>query len=204
EKNAWAITSRGETYRLMGNHETALADFNRAIELDEKNVWAIASRGETYQLMGNYETALANFNRAIDLDEQDDWAIALRGRTYMQMENYEAALTDLNRAIELEPGGDNYLCLRGITKLLMGQTEEAKEDIAQAISLARQNYEADSQNWENTTHLFIYHLIAGEVAEAERLYSETLTSGVPAHTLRKAVTDLNELLRLLPDDEETK
>ena len=32
--NAWAIASRGETYRLMGRYDEALADFNRAIELD--------------------------------------------------------------------------------------------------------------------------------------------------------------------------
>jgi hypothetical protein len=32
----------------MGQYESALADFTRAIELDEKSAWAIASRGETY------------------------------------------------------------------------------------------------------------------------------------------------------------
>ena len=36
---------RGETYRLTGRYEEALADFTRAIELDPGDAWAIASRG---------------------------------------------------------------------------------------------------------------------------------------------------------------
>ena len=45
---AWAITSRGETYRLMERYDEALTDLNRAIELDPDHAWAIASRGHTY------------------------------------------------------------------------------------------------------------------------------------------------------------
>ena len=33
-QHAWAISHRGETYRLMGRYDEALADLNRAIELD--------------------------------------------------------------------------------------------------------------------------------------------------------------------------
>ena len=47
QKYAWAIAYRGETYRLKGDHEQALADFDHAIGVDEQDAWAIASRGET-------------------------------------------------------------------------------------------------------------------------------------------------------------
>ena len=73
----------------MGKYEQALADFDRAIDLDEKMAWAIAERGETYRLMEKYELALADFDRAIDLDEKMAWAIASRGETYRLMEKYE-------------------------------------------------------------------------------------------------------------------
>ena len=36
----------------MGRYEEALADFNRAIELDPDDAWAIGSRGQTYQADG--------------------------------------------------------------------------------------------------------------------------------------------------------
>ena len=38
----------------MGRYDEALADFNRAIELDPGNAWDIIGRGETYRLMGRY------------------------------------------------------------------------------------------------------------------------------------------------------
>ena len=44
-----AIASRGQTYRLMGRYDEALADLSRAIELDPGYAWAIAGRGQTYR-----------------------------------------------------------------------------------------------------------------------------------------------------------
>ncbi len=86
----------------MERYEEALADFDRAIALDEKIAWAIAQRGVTYQLMKRYEEALADFDRAIALNEKMDWAIASRGETYQLMERYEEALADFDRAIALD------------------------------------------------------------------------------------------------------
>jgi regulator of sirC expression with transglutaminase-like and TPR domain len=40
----------------------ALADFNRAIELDPDDRWAIGRRGEIYREMDRYGEALADFS----------------------------------------------------------------------------------------------------------------------------------------------
>ncbi len=66
----------------MGKYPEALADFNRAIELDERYALAIASRGQTYRLMGKYPEALVDFDKAIELNGKYTWAIAKRGETY--------------------------------------------------------------------------------------------------------------------------
>src|SRR5262249_49891510 len=62
---------RGYWHRNAGNNDEAVADFNRASELDEKYRWAIVGRGITHRLVGKYEEALSVFNRAIELDEED-------------------------------------------------------------------------------------------------------------------------------------
>ena len=67
----------------MRRYEEALADFNRAIALDENLDWAIAKRGETYRLMERYEEALADFNRAIALDEKAAWCRYQQGLVYL-------------------------------------------------------------------------------------------------------------------------
>jgi tetratricopeptide (TPR) repeat protein len=59
---------RGETYRLMGRYDEAIAGYTRAIDLDTTRAWVVAERGETYQLMERCDEAIADFNRAIDLD----------------------------------------------------------------------------------------------------------------------------------------
>ena len=64
----------------MGRYDEALADLNRAIELDPSRDWIIADRGETYRAMGRYDEALADFNRAIELDPSDAEVIAAAAR----------------------------------------------------------------------------------------------------------------------------
>jgi tetratricopeptide (TPR) repeat protein len=60
----YVFAFRGESYGQTGRYEEALADFERAIALDEKDSWTIARRGEIYRLMGRYDKALADFDRA--------------------------------------------------------------------------------------------------------------------------------------------
>jgi tetratricopeptide (TPR) repeat protein len=52
---AWAIARRGETYREMERYDDALADFNRAIELDPGDDDYAATRDEICQLMSKDE-----------------------------------------------------------------------------------------------------------------------------------------------------
>ena len=127
-RRAWA-------FNRMKKHEEALADFNRAIELDEKDKWAIANRGETYRLMEKYEEALIDFNRAIELDEKYAWAIAVRGLTYSLMGKYDEALADSTRAIELDEKDQWTIASRGETYRLMEKYEEALGDFNRAIEL---------------------------------------------------------------------
>jgi len=62
----------------MKRYDDALADLNRAIELNPEYAWAIAHRGRTYQAMKRYDDALADLNRAIELDPSDDDYAATR------------------------------------------------------------------------------------------------------------------------------
>ena len=68
-----------------GHYDQALADYDRAIELDAANTWAFLGRGDTYQAMGRYDQALADYDRAIELDATFSGAIANRGATYQAM-----------------------------------------------------------------------------------------------------------------------
>jgi tetratricopeptide (TPR) repeat protein len=64
----------------MGRYDDALADFDRALELDPGAAWTVASRGLTYQAMGRYDDALADFDRALELDPNLTNVIGHRAR----------------------------------------------------------------------------------------------------------------------------
>jgi tetratricopeptide (TPR) repeat protein len=79
----------------------ALADFNRAVELDPDYVWAFASRGDTYRQMKQYDQALADLNQAVELNPGEYWAIGRRGRTYWEMGRYGKALAAIKCVFKL-------------------------------------------------------------------------------------------------------
>jgi len=58
----------GQDYWLMDCVDEALAEFNRAIELDPSDASYYAARGQAYQAMGRNEEALADYDRAVELD----------------------------------------------------------------------------------------------------------------------------------------
>ena len=98
---AVAHEQRGETYRLMGRHEEALADFSRAIELAPDRTWVITSRGDTYRQMGRYAEALADLSRAVELDPADDWNHYSLSLVHICRSEPEEAGSHLKAAIDL-------------------------------------------------------------------------------------------------------
>ncbi len=54
----WAYGRRGECYRMIDDYELAIADLDRAIELDPENDYAYTSRGQTYRKTGDFLKAL--------------------------------------------------------------------------------------------------------------------------------------------------
>ena len=100
-----ALAQQGESYRLRGDFEAALASFNKAVALNPNYYWAIAHRGQTYHQLKHYREAITDLSQAIALNPNYTWAIAHRGVTYRFMGEayYSMALADLDRAIELNP-----------------------------------------------------------------------------------------------------
>jgi tetratricopeptide (TPR) repeat protein len=101
KSHSTALTWRGLIYQSMEQYEEALADCNRAIELDSDNDWAITGRGETYQSMGRYEAALADCNRAIELSSENDWRFYNRAIIYLALNRNNEAKADFEKAIQL-------------------------------------------------------------------------------------------------------
>jgi tetratricopeptide (TPR) repeat protein len=168
-----ALEERGETHRLSDRNDAALADFNRALELDPDDAWALGSRGQVYLVMQRYDEALADFGRAAELKPSYRWVASWRGFTYLVMRRYDDALADFNRALELDPDDAWTLDSRGRVYMALKRYDEALADFSRALELDPDD--ASIVAWRGET----YRLM-------ER-YDE-------------AVADLNRALELNPDD----
>ena len=196
-----AIVNRGRVYRVLERYDEALTDFNRALELQPDDAWSYAGRAESYWVIGNYDQAVTDFDRALELDSTLDWAVARRGMTHRQRGEYEAALADFDKAVELNPDSNWYYYLRAITWRIVDPQSPWRDGLNQAIFLAAATRQAKPADLQNLFNLALYFMAQGDEAAAEALYCEALDQQPAAPTLREAINDLDEYLRLFPTDE---
>jgi tetratricopeptide (TPR) repeat protein len=130
-----ALRERGNSHRLAGRYDQALADLNRITEIDASYAPAVASRGLMHHTMDQYDEALADFDRAISMEPGYAWAFSNRGRVYWTLGRYDDAIADFTRAIELNPRYAKALGSRGLGYLAMARYDEALEDLDRAIGI---------------------------------------------------------------------
>ncbi len=77
-----AYNVRGSVFAESGHSEQALADFNKAINLDANYAQAYANRGLLYRQAGKLDLALADYNKALAIDGSYAPAYLGRGMVY--------------------------------------------------------------------------------------------------------------------------
>ncbi|CCI05475.1 tetratricopeptide repeat protein [Microcystis aeruginosa] len=97
---AWYY-NRGILYYNQQKYKLALADFNKAIDLNRNFAKAYENRGNLYRRQQKYELALADYNKAIELNRNYAEAYVNRGALYYDLGKYELALADFSKAIEI-------------------------------------------------------------------------------------------------------
>ncbi|MFF2626022.1 tetratricopeptide repeat protein [Kitasatospora griseola] len=126
---------RGIGHHGAARHDSALADFERAVALDPDRPEALHSRARSLIVTGRHEDALADLDRAIELAPDAPAVLATRGDTRRVMRRHQEALTDLDRAIELDPGHSWAVGARAELFRELGRHEEALSEFARAVEL---------------------------------------------------------------------
>ena len=118
----------GEAYLNEGDWETALDEFNQAIQIDPEYAEAYSSRGLIQEFLGNFEAAIEDYDQAIALDPQNAEAYYNRGNTWFVLGEYEVAIEDYSMVIALDPQSSDAYYNRGIAHDIRGRYEMAIED----------------------------------------------------------------------------
>lgn len=101
---------KGTLASAYGDEKTAIAQFQKAIEMDPKRGDAYFHQGISYGEMGNYPKAISALSRAIELDPQKGAYYYGRGRVYLMSGESEKAIIDFKHAAALgNPDARRYL-----------------------------------------------------------------------------------------------
>ena len=93
-----AYIIRGVAYRRQDNFSLALADLDKAIELNSDNANAYVIRGDAYFGKGDFNLAIEDYEKAIELNSDDAEAYYNLGLVWMQRQNWQEAKLNLTVA----------------------------------------------------------------------------------------------------------
>lgn len=135
---AIAYSHRCNAYRLKKDFDRALADCDRATELDPTNVLAYDHRASVYRYNGDYDKAIEQISVAIEL-EPTAKRYNNRGFAYSEQGNYQQAIGDYTRAIEIDPNYSYPYNNRGFAYSSLGEYDLAFQDFERAMEINPDN-----------------------------------------------------------------
>jgi tetratricopeptide (TPR) repeat protein len=135
-------TNRGLAKSDLGDVKGALADFDKALELDPDNAGAYGNRGNTRSAMGDLQGALADFDHLLKLDPQSAPTYNNRGVTRRAMGDLKSAVADYTQALELDPKYAAAYYNRGHAKDDGGDGKGALADLDKALELDPESFTA--------------------------------------------------------------
>jgi len=91
----------------LNRPESALENFNRAIDIDPTRADGFLGRANALSTLKRYEEALPDYNRAIEIDPTLANAFVNRGSARSQLGQYEKAIADFEKGLELDPEIDD-------------------------------------------------------------------------------------------------
>lgn len=134
DRNFRAYNSRGLARIGVKEYYEAIADFNKAIEINpsQSNV-ALNNRGLAKFYLGDKEGAVGDYTKSIELDKTFIVAIKNRGLAYIHLGKYELGANDFKDALKINPQDGEAHFKLGVA---LAQLEKLDEALA-SYQLAR-------------------------------------------------------------------
>ena len=135
DPTAYNYAARGDMALDEQKFDAALADANKAVELDPKLSYAYFVRGAAYGKLGKKELCEKDLTQAIALEKEPYEAQSALAYFTMQLGDLNKAVDAYTKAIELQPADPMGYTWRADAYNKLGQYEKAIEDCNKAIEL---------------------------------------------------------------------
>ncbi len=95
------LIAKGIDFSEKGQYDQALAEFNRALNINPQDPMLYNYRGKVYWAKGQNDKALADFTQALSIDPKNGRAYEYRSLVYCSLEDFAKALADVEKAKSL-------------------------------------------------------------------------------------------------------
>jgi DNA-binding winged helix-turn-helix (wHTH) protein/TolB-like protein len=131
---------RGLSNAMHGATERALADFERARQLEPLWIAPRAATGNILLYARRYTEAIKELSETLELDERADNARTYRARAYLHSGQRELALSEFLKLREREARAPGSFGDVGQALAMLGRTDEARAELTRLLQLARTRY----------------------------------------------------------------
>jgi Flp pilus assembly protein TadD len=98
-----ALLGRAAAYLAKGDHDRAIADYERLLRLDPHSVSAFRGRAQAYLGKRELDKAMADLGKAIEIDPMSSQALIDRAGVHRVRGDLLAAREDLEAALRIDP-----------------------------------------------------------------------------------------------------
>ncbi len=130
-----ALTRRSSIHGRAGRDEAAIADLDRALEIEPNNTFALMKRGSTFLEQGKFSRAVQDYRRALEIDPTMIEAYYGRALAYGQMDEHARSIEDYNRISSLDPDFSAAYFNRALAYELLGDMDRATREYATLYAL---------------------------------------------------------------------
>ena len=134
--------TRGAMYTEKGDTVKALADYNKAIEMDPYYAPSYGNRAILLYQTNDLKGALADLNEAIRLNTRESGYYINRGLVRYQMNDLRGAMDDYDQVIGMDKNNLIARFNRGLLRYQVGDNNRAIEDFDVVIQQEPDNYMA--------------------------------------------------------------
>ncbi|MDD4267830.1 MAG: tetratricopeptide repeat protein [Pirellulaceae bacterium] len=220
EEDAEAFFHRGECLLKLGEAPSAIADFERAAELDKDRYGTHPAMAEAYLARGtealkNHEPegAIGDLTEAIRHKPRDGQAYSRRGVAHFTLKQFPEAVNDFTSSIEIDNDSSDYV-RRGKALQVMGRADEAIADFTKAAQIDPKNVAAyyylgdcllQRDDREQAIAAFSEAIRAGEAVaeppeELSSAYALRANCKMQIEQFGDALADLTQAIRLGSQD----
>lgn len=209
---------RGNIKLIQGDYSNALADFNKAIELNPKDYDYFNARGMTYSdfgdISGNSDfltKSLSDFSSAISLKPDNPIYYYNKAIVYSRLKDYKNDLVFYTKAIQLNSKYTEAFYARGTTYSILGKKESAINDLTRTISLDNNFIDAFYNRGNCYLDLNQFKLAIDDFSQVikkdknyTRAYFNRAGSYFKIGNYNLAIEDYDEVIKREPNDPHAK